>query len=284
MTARLTYLGFHAVFVLPPLAVLGLVVYRRRDRIAARDWRVRAVGAAVLAAIALVYTTPWDNYLIARGVWWYGEGTVAATLWRAPVEEYLFFVLQPVVVALWLYALPAPAGSVATDGRAATNGETVTDGGATTADESARGGTPATTRRSATTVGVTVRDRLLGVAAGLAVGVVGVACLLAGDGTYYLGAILAWAAPVFALQWGFGWPYLWRVRRTLAAAVGVPTLYFWVADAAALGLGVWHISPAHTVGLAVAGLPLEEATFFLVTNLFVVQGLLLFLWVVARWR
>jgi hypothetical protein len=32
----------------------------------------------------------------------------------------------------------------------------------------------------------------------------------------------------------------------------------------------------------VAGLPVEEATFFLVTNLFVVQGLVLFQWVLDR--
>nr|WP_231751592.1 lycopene cyclase domain-containing protein [Halogeometricum sp. CBA1124] len=114
--------------------------------------------------------------------------------------------------------------------------------------------------------------------------VVGGVLLALGGGTYYLGAILAWAAPVLALQWGFGWPYLWAVRRTFALAVAVPTLYFWVADWFAIWLDIWYISPAHTTGVSLLGLPVEEATFFLVTNLFVVQGLLLFLWVVDRWR
>jgi lycopene cyclase domain-containing protein len=245
VTARLTYFGFHAVFILPALAVLGLVVYRRRDRIAARDWRFRLVGTTVLAAIALVYTTPWDNYLISRGVWWYGDGAVAATVWLAPVEEYVFILLQPLVVACWLFLLPSP---------------------------------------STDAVEVSVRQRLWGVLAGVAVGVVGGVLLALGGGTYYLGAILAWAAPVFALQWGFGWPYLWAVRRTFALAVAVPTLYLWVADWFAIWLDIWYISPAHTTGVSLLGLPIEEATFFLVTNLFVVQGLLLFLWVVDRWR
>lgn len=242
MTARLTYLGFHAVFVLPVIAVLLAGVSRRR-RIGGVDWRHRGAGVALLAAIALVYTTPWDNYLISRGVWWYGEGTVAATVWHAPVEEYLFVALQPLVAGSWLYVLPAP---------------------------------------SVGTVEVTRRDRLAGALAGVGVG--GVALLAGGGRTYYLGAILAWAAPVFAFQWGFGWPYLLAARRTLALGVAAPTLYFWVADRAALRFGVWHISSAHTTGLAPFGLPVEEAAFFLVTNLFVAQGLLLFHWVIGRWR
>jgi hypothetical protein len=34
--------------------------------------------------------------------------------------------------------------------------------------------------------------------------------------------------------------------------------------------------------MSVAGLPVEEGAFFLITNLFVVQGLLLYSWVLRR--
>ncbi|MEM4782063.1 MAG: lycopene cyclase domain-containing protein, partial [Halalkalicoccus sp.] len=191
------------------------------------------------------YTTPWESYLISRGVWGYADGTVSGALFFVPVEELLFMVLQPVRAALWLSLLPEPS-------------------------------TPP--------VGVSAKQRLLGVGAGALVGVTGLALLSVGTRTFYLGAILAWAAPVLAVQWGFGWPYLWAARRTFVAAVAVPMLYLWIVDRVALQLGVWYISPVYTTGLTLGSLPVEEATFFLVTTMFVVQGLMLFLWVAGRWR
>jgi lycopene cyclase domain-containing protein len=104
------------------------------------------------------------------------------------------------------------------------------------------------------------------------------AASLATTSTLYLGALLAWAGPVLAIQWGFGWPYLWDLRRTVALAVLVPTLYLWVIDGIALDLGIWVISKEHTVGLALLGLPVEEALFFLLTNVFTVQGIVLYMW------
>ncbi|WP_375335542.1 lycopene cyclase domain-containing protein [Halorussus sp. MSC15.2] len=49
-----------------------------------------------------------------------------------------------------------------------------------------------------------------------------------------------------------------------------------------MGTGLWTISPDYSTGIHVAGLPVEEAIFFVLTNLLVVQGLLLFDWVTAR--
>jgi len=236
----ITYLQFHAVFVVPPLAAL-LLLARGRPRVLWR--RALAVGVPVLAALALVYTTPWDNHLIAEGVWWYGDGAVAARLWLAPLEEYLFILLQPVVTALWLSRLAAPAGEA---------------------------------------ILVSRFDRAVGAVAAAAVGLVGVA-MLALEATFYMGAILAWGAPILAIQWAFGWPYLWHARRTVALGTLVPTAYFAAADLVAIELGVWTISKRFTTGLTVGGLPVEEATFFLVTNLFVVQGLVLLRWVMRRW-
>jgi lycopene cyclase domain-containing protein len=240
----LTYLQFHLVFLVPVLVVLGIAVHRY-GRSTLLTPRARWAGTGILVVVALVYTTPWDNYLITRGVWWYGEGRVAATIWHAPVEEYLFMALQPIVAALWLALLPIPIGETPTD--------------------------------------VTRRERVLGVAGGLAVTAVGMA-LLAYEPTFYLGAILAWAGPVLAIQWGFGWPVLWALRRPVALGVFVPSVYLWAADRVAIELGIWVISERYTTGFTLAGLPIEEALFFLVTNLFVVQGLVLLGWLVGKWR
>lgn len=237
-----TYLQFHALFLGPPLFVLTAVtVWRRRDRSP-----VRPAAVVIVTLLALAYTTPWDNYLILKEVWGYGEGRVAGVIWAAPVEEYAFILLQPLLGALWLHHCSSlfdpPADRVV----------------------------------------VSRTDRLAGLVGAAVVGVAG-AGMLAVDATFYLGAILAWAAPVLALQWVVGWPYLWARRKLLAVGVGVPALYLSAADRVAIESGVWTLSERFTTGLTVAGLPIEEGLFFTVTTLFVVQALVLYPWVLDRW-
>lgn len=231
----LSYVVFHLLFIVPPIVLLAVTKPRLT--------RTRATGIALLAAIAFVYTTPWDNYLIARGVWSYPPSAIVGRVGYAPYEEYAFFVLQPILTGLWF--------------------NRVVDG----VDPSS----PAESRR----------PRALGVGVWLALTVAGAALLTTTSG-FYLGAILAWGAPVLAFQWAFGGHVLWRDRRVLAVAVGVPTLYLWVADAVAIAEGTWVISSTYTTGLLLVNLPVEEATFFLVTNLLVVQGLALYDWVLGR--
>src|SRR5690606_37938327 len=59
-----TYLAFHAVFILPPIFLL---LWRRRGRTPVHPRETLFLVA--IAAIAFVYTTPWDNHLVWRGVW-----------------------------------------------------------------------------------------------------------------------------------------------------------------------------------------------------------------------
>ncbi len=64
--------------------------------------RVYMLGAGmVLAALALTYTTPWDNYLVYKGIWSYPQGRVLMSLGWVPVEEYSFFVIQTAFTCLW---------------------------------------------------------------------------------------------------------------------------------------------------------------------------------------
>ncbi|MFT4890926.1 MAG: lycopene cyclase domain-containing protein [Halobacteriales archaeon] len=128
---------------------------------------------------------------------------------------------------------------------------------------------------------IELRERVVGVVAAGALLTVGLA-LIATPATFYLGAIVAWGAPILAIQWGFDWPYLRARWRMVAAGVAVPTAYLCVVDAIAIDQGVWYLSERYTTGLSVVGLPIEEAVFFLATNLFVVQGLVLFRGLIER--
>lgn len=241
MTDPITYLEFHALVLVPPIVVLGLAAWFRDT--AWWDQQSRR-GLLAVGVLAVVYTTPWNGYLITQGVWKYADSTVVTRLWHIPAEEYLFFLLQPAVAALWLYQFVKP-------------------------EEFA--------------LSVSRRRRLGGVLSGVVVSGAGAALLWAGPSTYYLGAILAWAGPVFAVQWGFGWPYLVRARRQLTLGVAVPTVYLWGADWLAINRWeIWSFDDGLLTGIAPFGLPIEEAVFFLVTNLFVVQALLLWMWLLDQ--
>ncbi len=85
---QVTYGQFLAVFLVVPL---GIVFVLGRHRLTPLH-----VGLlAAISVMALVYTTPWDNLLIANGVWSYGPRQVLGlTVGRVPLEECAFYVLQ----------------------------------------------------------------------------------------------------------------------------------------------------------------------------------------------
>ena len=54
----------------------------------------------------MIYTTPWDNYLVATGVWYYNPQLVTGIVFGyVPIEEYTFFILETLFVGLWWYFL-----------------------------------------------------------------------------------------------------------------------------------------------------------------------------------
>lgn len=247
MTTSLTYVEFLSAFLAVPLLALAMGVARQTD-----DFRRVLAGVAALVCIAVGYTAPWDSYLIGRGVWSYGEGVVAVRFARVPLGEWLFFVLQTAMTGLW-YHLLAPHLESGID--------------------------PELPGRD---VPGRTDARAIGTAVWLVIAALGAVLLTISARTYYLGMILVWAAPVVAFLWAVGGPVIWRYRRLAAIAVAVPSVYLWVADRFAIESGLWMISADYSTGIVLLGLPVEEAVFFLLTNVLVVQGLLLFDWVTAR--
>ncbi len=201
-------------------------------------------GVVIVAFIAFTYTTPWDSYMIGQEVWWYGDGVLLARFWRVPLGEYFFFVIQPLITGFWLYIV--------------------------------------LTRLDIRSAGSWTPRWLL------AAGAVVVTALgwwwAQGTPTFYLGMILVWAGPVLVLQWGYGGHYLLRNIHVVVAGVAPTTLYLASADRVAIENGVWIISDELTTGIDVLGLPVEEGLFFLVTNMLVVQGIMLFRWTLNEWR
>lgn len=234
----MTYAQFHLAFTLPVLIALALL--HRPPAGAGRRHTYGPLGLIVL--LAVVYTTPWDNYLVYRDVWGYSSGRVLGTLGYVPVEEYAFFVIQAVIAGLaylmardrfWLpsTARPEPSGW-----------------------------------------------RVGGTLAAVVVAVVGAGLLIApSDHALYLGLILAWAFPVVALMWWLGHGLIWADRTRIAATIAVASVYLWTIDAVAIRLGIWSIRDRYTLGLDPLGLPVEEAVFFSVTTALCVLGLALLL-------
>jgi lycopene cyclase domain-containing protein len=243
-----TYFGFLAQFVVIPLVLVGsLTLYDVAYRRKALPDRLRGLPAwLVLIAhviVALIYTTPWDNYLVATRVWWYDPQLVTGiTIGWVPIEEYTFFVLQTLLTGLWLLwlarRLPSPMD------------------------------TPPHPRLrwvSASVTGLVWLASVVGLLSGWKPGV-------------YLTIQLVWALPPIIFQLAFGADILWRYRGVVLLALVPATLYLGAVDAVAIDAGTWTIDPAQSLEIYLVGvLPLEEFTFFLVTNTLVAFGMTLVL-------
>jgi lycopene cyclase domain-containing protein len=234
-------LGVLVVFIGIPLVALAVATAydARRGRTSSRlAWAVLLAHAL----IALLYTTPWDNYLVATRVWWYDSALVTGiTLGWVPIEEYTFFVMQTLMTGLWLLSWM---------------------------------------RRSWPPVKPPfLRGLLRWVAVGVLIPLwlVSLGVLLAGwTPGWYLGLILVWALPPIGLQLAFGADILWRYGRLVLMSVVPTTLYLWLVDGLAIRSGTWTINPDRILGIYLGGvLPVEEAVFFLATNVLVVLGMTL---------
>lgn len=253
----MSYFSFLGWFIGIPLLLLTLLAWRdRRQGLqrpqALQSWPFSIVVSAHVV-VAVLYTTPWDNYLVATGVWWYDPALVTGILlgW-VPIEEYTFFVVQTIFTSLWLLAVArrtqptqASIGLIATDEAQHRNG------------------------------------LWLRIGAVLCVGPIwlaSVGLLFSGwsPGTY-LALELAWALPPIIFQLGFGADILWHYRRIILWSLLPTTLYLSAVDTIAIGAGTWTIDPAQSTGLLLGSLPIEEFIFFLVTNTLVIFGSVLVL-------
>ena len=193
----MTYLEFHFVFTIPAILLLTALYISRKNK-----WRakLRIPFLLLLSAIAFVYTTAWDNYLVYKGIWWYGNERVIGTIGYVPIEEYMFFLLQPVLTGLWLYFLL----SFRSERRSGKN---------------------------------PVLHQRIGGIVFLATLLIGWLFMQFDEGMY-LGLIIIWAGPVIGGQWWYAGSWIWASRKYWLIGVWVPTIYLWIADRIAISLEI----------------------------------------------
>lgn len=100
----------------------------------------------------------------------------------------------------------------------------------------------------------------------------------------YLILILAWSLPIIALEWAFGWRSLVIEWRGLVITVIMATAYLGLAGVAAQHDGIWTINPDKTLPLRGGGFVSEQWVFLLLTNLIIVQTIILAMDDVVRRR
>lgn len=250
----MTYFAFLALFLGIPLALLSVVTildYRRGK------WMPSAFGMyqpwkiiLLLCVVAFVYTTPWDNYLVATGVWFYDLQLVTGiVLGYVPIEEYTFFVLLPIFTGLFTLLLMRylPPGLPLRPTRAARI-------------------------RAVLTVSLLVMWFISCVAFALSLSVEGWRPLT------YLALILIWMLPPILLQVAFAGDILVQHWRVVSLSFVLTTLYLGAADAVAITAGTWTIDPQQSLPVFLLGiLPIEEFIFFAVVNFLVIAGMTLLL-------
>jgi lycopene beta-cyclase len=244
----MTYGEFLVLFLVPPIVLLALLT--RRDRRVYNEPPSSFRGAPfpvvllMLTLVAVVYTTPWDNHLIAEGVWSYGTARISGlALTRVPIEELAFFLLQSLLVGLWFLWLVHRVPGLALRRSPAH-------------------------RRAA---------RWLSAGTGAVIWLGSLAVLVSGwRPGVYIGWELVWALPPLILQLGVGADILWAQRTLICATLLPILLYLCAVDTLAIHERIWTIDPRQSLDILIGGkLPLEELLFFSLTSALVVFGLVL---------
>lgn len=236
----MTY-GQFLLFLLLPAIALSLLLFTLRVLSATAADRTRMRNGlllvAVLVVVAVAYTARWDRWLIEQQVWTYPPGSVIGTIGLVPIEEYLFMVGQTVLTACWALTVTAN-----------------------------------TTRVPPIAYERRLRIRYL---VGWLVLTAALACwAFADQHALYAAAILVWFGPLIALQCAVGADVLRVARSPRMVGLSV-TVLLWALDSVAIQTGAWQISTRYTVGVQMLGLPLEEGMFFLVTNMLIVNSIVL---------
>lgn len=252
----MTYFGFLLRFLVIPILVFLVVTYwdnkKNRHIPGFRSGHAVWMAIGIHILLAVLYTTPWDNYLVATGVWYYNPKLVTGlVIGYVPIEEYTFFVLETILAGLWWWFLARRVSALASS------------------------------RFTSNKLPVYLSTCLLAI-----LWLLSTYLFFFGVARWtYLSIILFWALPPIFIQLLFGADILWHYRKLVFWSIAVPGLYLSLMDIVALADTTWSISPSQTTGVLFAGiLPLEEVLFFFITNILLTFGMTLLLADVSQER
>jgi lycopene cyclase domain-containing protein len=253
----MTYFGFLQRFLFVPILIFLAITYwdnRNNKKLTGfRNGRAVWTAIGIHVLLAVIYTTPWDNYLVATGVWYYNPDLVTGiVIGYVPIEEYTFFIVETILAGLWWWFLASRTSMI-----------------------------PRFDRVALTTKQFKPNKRLVYLSTCVLIFVWFLSTFLfffgAAKWTYF-SIILFWALPPIMLQFLFGADILWHYRKLVAWAILVPGTYLSLMDILALKETIWSISPNQTTGILFFGiLPLEEVLFFFITNTLLTFGMTLLL-------
>ena len=244
----MTYFGFLLRFLVIPIIVFLIITWwdnkNNRPTPGFNNGKAVWIGILIHVILAVVYTTPWDNYLVATGVWYYNPDLVTGiVIGYVPIEEYTFFVLETILAGLWWWFLARRIPEPPNEFKPSKNGRIISFG---------------------------VLFVLWAVFT--------YQFFLGGVEWTYLSIILFWALPAIFPQMLYGADILWHYRKLVFTAIFVPGMYLSLMDIIALTDTTWSISKEQTTGILFFGiLPLEEVLFFFITNVLIGFGMTLLL-------
>ncbi|MBF8376553.1 lycopene cyclase domain-containing protein [Alicyclobacillus mali] len=249
----MTYFGFLLRFIVAANAALWVARAALR-RVGREGWLARVVRRsplrmtgyfAVLGAVILLYTTPWDGALIHLGVWAYARQRVwGLTLDGVPWEEILFYLLQS--------ALVAQCFDLATAFRSRT----------------------AWARRQTPTRQLAYLP-VIALWMGFGFVMLGSVYVLLNRWTHltYLAMLVPWILLPLAVQSSYGFDGIAAKAGPVAISTVAPALYLSICDGIAIHSGIWFFHSERITDLRLGDVPIEEILFFSGSSLIVATSL-----------
>ena len=240
----MTYLEYLLLFIIIPsiiILVLSLLISSTRQY--PIPVKTLVLSMVSLSVIAFVYTTPWDNYLVANGIWTYNSSKIIGIIFGyVPFEEYMFFILETAFVCLF-FSLFLQLGLIKIP------------------DES------------------NIHFSKLKILILLFLSFVWIFSLITFiielNQLLYLNLLVLWVIPPVFLQIFIGWDVISYNKSRIGIIILILGSYLSITDAYAINTGIWSISQSFTTGLIFYGLPLEELMFFFSTVILIIFGYIL---------
>jgi lycopene cyclase domain-containing protein len=236
----MTYLEYLLIFIIIPSLVLLIYFLNLKRKDFSFTLRKIFLPIIILSFIALIYTTPWDNYLVANKIWWYDSSKVLGIIvGYVPIEEYSFFILETIFVSLLVsISYKHNIIQISDDFKLSFS-----------------------------------KTKVLFLTFLIFLWLFSISTFFIGISYLnYLNLLLIWSIPPIFIQLFIGWSIFFQKGTRLISLTFLIGGYLSLSDAIAIYLGIWTINPNFITGVKFYSLPIEEMLFFYITTILIVFG------------